>query len=165
MELTQKTVKIISILFFLVWIGCRANPDLDTLHSEILDFHKKFIADHLNKDLDSFLQDYSDDYIFVAHGEIRHRSKEEMKTTLGDYFKNTTFTEYKDVSEPIIGVSDDGSTAWSIVKVRVAGSRKLDDGTVRDFDTTFAWITVYKRKDGKWTRQVEVSTDKPTSPY
>ena len=114
-------------------------------------------AYHLNKNIDSFLQDYSDDYVLVANGEIRHRSKEEMRSSFSDYLNNTTFTEYKDVSEPIIGISEDGSMAWSIVRVKVMGSRKADDGSVRDFNTTFAWITLYERKDGKWLRRVEVS--------
>jgi len=87
------------------------------------------------------------------------RSKEGMRKAMDGYFKNTCFTEYKDMQEPIIGCSDDGSLAWSVVKVRVAGRRKTDDGSMRNFDAIFAWITVYERKNGRWIRSVEVSTD------
>jgi hypothetical protein len=134
-------------------------PDTEALRSEILDYHKKFIDDHVNKNIDSFVEDYSEDYIFVAHGEIDHPSKEEFKTSFSDYLNSTTFSEYRDLEEPIIGFSKDGSMAWSIVKVKVAGSRKLEDDSQKDFDVTYAWITLYERRCDKWIRTVEVSTN------
>lgn len=139
--------------------GCQTHKDKDILRSEILDFHKKFIADHLNKNIESFIEDYADDYIFVAHGEISHPSKEEFKTSFSDYLNNTTFSEYRDLEEPIIGFSEDGSMAWSIVKVKVAGTRSMEDGSQNDFDVTYAWITLYERQGDKWIRTVEVSTN------
>jgi ketosteroid isomerase-like protein len=139
--------------------ACQTHPDSDNLRSEILNFHKKFIDDHLNKNIDSFVEDYAEDYIFVTHGEISHRAKDEFKASFSDYLNNTTFSEYRDLEEPIIGFSKDGSMAWSIVKVKVAGTRNLEDGSQKDFDVTYAWITLYERQGDKWIRTVEVSTN------
>ena len=59
----------------------------------------------------------------------------------------------------MIWISKDGLTAWSIVKVKVAGGRKLDDGSTKDFDVIFAWITVYEKQGDEWKRLIEVSTN------
>jgi ketosteroid isomerase-like protein len=132
---------------------------MEALRSEILDFHKKFIDDHLNKNIDSFIEDYAEDYIFVANGDISRRAKDEFASSFSDYLKSTTFSEYRDLEEPIIGFSKDGSMAWSIVKVKVAGAREIENGSIKEFDVTYAWITLYERQGDNWIRIVEVSTN------
>ena len=79
---------------------------------------------------------------------------------MSDYLNNTTFTEYRDLQEPIIGFSKDGSVAWSIVQVKVAGKRTIENGAERDLDFTCAWITLYERQGDKWLRLTEVSNFK-----
>lgn len=147
------------IILTTVLTACQIQQDKDILKSEILDFHKKFIDDHLTKNIDSFIEDYAEDYIFVAHGEINHPSEEEFKESFSNYLNSTVFSEYRDLDEPIIGFSKDGSLAWSIVKVKVAGSQNLEDGSQNDFDVTYAWITLYERQGDKWIRTIEVSTN------
>ena len=100
------------------------------------------------------------DYLFVQNGEIQRPQKDEITTKMSDYLNNTTFTEYRDLQQPIIGFSKDGSVAWSIVQVKVAGKRKMDDGTERDLDFTCACITLYERQEDKWIRVAEVSNFK-----
>lgn len=100
------------------------------------------------------------DYLFVQNGEIQRPQKDEITTKMSDYLNNTTFTEYRDLQQPIIGFSKDGSVAWSIVQVKAAGKRKMDDGTERDLDFTCAWITLYERQGDKWIRLAEVSNFK-----
>ena len=147
------------VFFAASLIACQIKPEADVLKSEIMDFHKKFIDDHLKKNIDSFVEDYAEDYIFVANGEINHPSKDEFKTSFSNYLKSTTFSEYRDLDEPIIGFSKEGSLAWSIVKVKVAGHRNMEDGSQKEFDVTYAWITLYKRHHDRWIRTVEVSTN------
>ena len=79
---------------------------------------------------------------------------------MSNYLPNTRFSEYRDLAEPIVGVSDDGSLGWSIVQVKVAGTRMMEDGTERELDFTCAWLTLYERQDGRWMRTAEVSTFK-----
>jgi hypothetical protein len=74
---------------------------------------------------------------------------EEMRASFSSYLNGTTFTEYRDLREPIIGFSDDGSVAWSVVRVKVAG-RTMDDGSERDLDFTCAWITLYRRMEDQY---------------
>jgi hypothetical protein len=159
MNILRKPFLITLICLVAAHISCQSRLDMEALRSEILDFHKKFIADHLNKNIESFVEDYSEDYVFVAHGEINHRTKAEFTTSFNDYLNSTTFSEYRDLEEPLIGFSKDGSMAWSIVKVKVAGAREIENGSTKEFDVTYAWITLYERRGEKWIRTVEVSTN------
>jgi hypothetical protein len=96
----------------------------------------------------------------ISRGEILKPTKDEIRATFDSYLNNTTFTEYSDLCEPIVGFSQDGSIAWSIVQVKLAGERTMDDGTERDIDSTWAWITLYERQGDRWIRLLEVSNSK-----
>jgi len=139
-------------------VGCHSDSDIEKFRAEILALHKQTIDAHWKKDVGFFIQDISDNYFSVNNGEIRRPSKEEITRQFTDYLSNTTFTEYRNLQEPIIGISNDGSLAWSLVKVKVAGKRRTENGTQRDLDFTCAWITLYARQGKKWIRSGEVSS-------
>ena len=160
MNFAQNCLIIILSIFTLTLLACHSNPDFEKLRSEILELHKTTIDAHWEKDIDFFTKDISDDYFSVGNGEIRKPTKLEVTKQFTNYLNNTTFTEYRDLQEPIIGFSKDGSLAWSIVKVKIAGRRTMDDGTERDLDFTCAWITLYEREKAKWIRLGEVSSFK-----
>jgi len=88
-------------------------------------------------------------------------SAADVRAMLEPYLAETEFSHYEDVAEPIVGVSDDGSTAWSIVQVRVAGTRTGDDRVPHTFDTVWAWLTLYRRDGEGWQKFVDVSTHRP----
>ena len=158
MNIFRNTVKILFILVTLGFTCCQSSPDFEILRAELLDIHKKFIEAHLEKNVDYFVQDLAEDYVFVARGEISHPSPEEIRSNMSDYLLNTESSEYRDTQEPIIGFSKDGSLGWSIVRVKVAGKRTLDDGSERDTDFICAWITLFERQGDKWVRLGEVSS-------
>ena len=147
-------------MFLVPLIGCQSEPDFDTLRSKIMSLHRELIEAHYNKDIDFFIKDISENFISVSNGEIQFPTKEEIITQFSNYLNNTTFTEYKDLQEPVIGFSKDGSVAWVIVRVKVAGKQTLDDGSKRDLDFICAWITLYERQGNRWIRTVEVSNFK-----
>jgi len=156
-------VSVLSTILFLLSMtlhGCHSQPDLEALRSEVLELHKSAIEAHLNNHVDFLVQNLSDDFISVSNGEIEYPTEEELRSEFSSYLDNTTFSEYADLREPIIGFSKDGSIAWSIVQVKVAGKRKADDGSERDLDFTCAWITLYEREDGRWMKLAEVSSFK-----
>jgi len=160
MNLTFYFFKILWAGVILALFSCQKNPDFEVFRSEILDLHQKMIDAHWNKDVDFFVSDMADDYLFVQNGEIQRPQKDGIIKRMQDYLSNTTFSEYRDLQEPIIGFSKDGSIAWSIVQVKVAGKRKLDNGSERKLDFTCAWITLYQRRGEKWLRLAEVSNFK-----
>lgn len=141
--------------------GCRRGPDLEARRAEVLDLHRRFIQAHLDKDAELLAGPTSPDYLAVAEGRVERRNAAEMERMLSAYLQATEFTAYRDVADPIVGVSDDGSMAWAVVQVRVAGTRTMPDGSRRAFDTRWAWLTVYHREGDGWRRMVDVSTNRP----
>jgi len=134
----------------LLFFRCRPSPDFDALRQEILDLHQKTIDAHWQKDAGFFPGHMGDEYFAVQNGEIRRPTRQDIAAEYERYLATTTFTEYRDLQEPLIGFSKDGSVAWSVVRVKVAGSERDEAGAAKDFDLVWAWITLYERKGGRW---------------
>ena len=156
-----RTKLILFLITLLMMSSCKKSPDYNTIRSEILNLHRAFIQAHLDKDASFIANPTSPEYIFVSGGEIRKITPAELEDNLSDYLDATEFTEYHDIADPIIGISRDGLLAWSIVKVRTAGTRMNSQGSEVDFDIQWAWITLYEKKNDHWIRIVDVSTDRP----
>lgn len=133
-------------------------PDFEALRREILSLHQDLIHAHLEGNADSLVEGQSEGFLSVSAGEIRRPTVEETREKLGTYLRNSTFTEYRYVCEPIVNLSQDGSLAWSVAQVKVAGTRRTEDGSLRPLDFVCAWVTVFERRDDRWVRVAEVST-------
>lgn len=157
MNFSRNILILFSVLFLLSCLGCQSRPDLDALKSEIRDLHRQTIEAHFAKNIDLFTKDLSEEFISVSNGEILFPTKQEINAQFSSYLKSTEFTEYKNLREPIIGIADDGSVGWSVVQVKVAGKRMLENGSQRDLNFTCAWITLYQREGDRWIRTAEVS--------
>ena len=153
-------LKMTLVLLFILSVGCQSPPDFDELKSEITALHEAEIKAHWNKDVDFLIRDISDEYLSVSNGEIHNQTVEEIKNSFTSYLNNTDFAEYKDLHEPIIGFSKDGSLAWAIFQVKVTGTRQMEDGSERSLDFTCAWMTLFERQDDRWIRLTDVSTFK-----
>ncbi len=94
---------------------------------EILSLHRQLVEAHLHNNAEYFDKGVSPKFVSVSHGEIRRQTPDEVKANIRDYIENTAFTEYRDLTEPIVGFSDDGSAAWSIVRVKVVGRKNTGD--------------------------------------
>jgi hypothetical protein len=44
---------------------------------------------------------------------------------------------------------------------KVSGRLLIEPGAEKDFDVTWAWITLYKREGNRWMRLGEMSNFKP----
>ena len=157
----QSVLVRLSTVGLLVALGCGQGPNLEQRRQEILSLHESFIQAHLDKDVATLARPTADDYLSVSRGEVRPMSAADVEAMLAPYLAETEFSHYEDIAEPIVGISDDGSTAWSIVQVRVAGTRSPADGERRTFDTAWAWLTLYRRDGDGWQRIVDVSTNRP----
>ena len=144
-----------------LFFGCRPSPDFDALRREILDLHLKTVDAHWKKDPGFFTAHMADGYFAVQNGKVRRPSRKDIAAEYERYLATTTFTEYRDLQEPLVGFSRDGSVAWSVVQVKVAGSERAETGPENKFDLVWAWITLYERKDGRWIWLGEASTFKP----
>jgi hypothetical protein len=157
----KKTPVLVAILVLLMTGGCSRGHDPEQARREILDLHGRFIQAHLDKDAAFLAAPTADDYLSVARGEVTPMSASEVEATLASYLGETEFSHYEDLADPIIGVSEDGSLAWSIVQVRVAGTRTGEDDVPHSYDTRWAWLTLYRRGADGWERIADVSTNRP----
>ncbi len=132
----------------------------NSYEEELLDLHKQVIDAHLNKDVGFFTKNIADDYFSVSRGEYNNPSKEEITNMFTNYFGSTDFKVYKDLMEPVVKVSDDGSLGWTIVKVKIEAERKVED-KMHQINHVWTWITLYKSENNVWIRMGEVSSSKP----
>jgi len=159
-NLVRKNMLLVLITFVITFFGCQSKPDFEKLRAEIIALHKTTIEAHWKKDINFFTKDISENYFSVGNGEIQKKTKKEITEQFTNYLNNTTFSEYRDLQEPIIGFSKDGSLAWSIVKVKIVGNRKMNDGAERELDFICVWITLYEKPGDTWIRLGEVSSFK-----
>jgi len=137
------------------------STEFEALRREIREYHDAFIEAHVSNRPDFFVQDLSDDYVNVSRGELLRQTEDEILELFTDYLGNTTFSEYRLLGEPTIGLSKDGSVAWSIFRLKVAGARTLADTTEVQFDSTWGCLVLFERRDGRWVRIAEASNRKP----
>jgi ketosteroid isomerase-like protein len=156
-----KTIAALSILGFTISTGCSPAPDAEQRRQEIIALHQSMIQAHWDKDAAALAAPTADDYVAVSSGEVVPMSATEVEAMLAPYLAETEFSHYEDFAEPIVGVSDDGSAAWSIVQVRVAGTRTGVDGVAHTFDTIWAWLSIYRRDGDGWKKITDVSTNRP----
>lgn len=142
----------------LTTIGCQAPVDVDALRAELVTLHQAEIRAHLEGDVDFLVDSMADEVVEVSLGEIRRPTRESTRAIFIDYLGSTEFSEYRDLEEPVAGISRDGSLGWIIARVQVAGTHRMDDGELGELDFICAFITLYERREGQWIRQVDVST-------
>ena len=133
----------------------------DNDKNQLLAHHQQVIQAHLAADTEGWLALESDDYTSANRGEISHPSKAERKAWREPYLKASTFTVYRDLVEPIVKVSADGTLGWLIAQVEVAGTQKTAGGDVVPFRFVSAWIELYEKVDGRWLCSGNVSNMKP----
>ena len=125
--------------------------------AELLELHIRTIEAHLEKDVEFLVSNVSEDFMSINNGVINYPTINEMRETFQEYLDNTEFTVYRNLSEPIIGFSNDGSIAWSSVQVRVEGNTGQGNNK-RKMGFTCAWITLYRRVQNSWIRFIEASS-------
>jgi len=129
--------------------------------TQLLALHQQVIQAHLNADIAGWLAIESDDYTSANRGEIGHPAKSERKARRQPYLEASTFTVYRDLVEPIVKVSADGTLGWLIAQVEVEGTQKTAEGNEVPFRFVSAWIELYEKIDGRWLCTGNVSNMKP----
>lgn len=145
----------------LLCLSCRKGVDKEELKAELLTIHQDLIRAHLTNDPSFSVQTILENFASVKDGEITFPDRDEVLSGINDYISNTTFSEYRDLQEPVIGLSEDGTVGWVIARVSVQGERKLNDGAMREISFICSWMTLYRRVNGRWVTEAEVSTFDP----
>jgi hypothetical protein len=134
-----------------------AIPDADRLRA----LHEKVMQAHRHGNVELLLEDEAADYVVANRGEVTRPTLDDRRRRLGGYLSRTSFREYRDVIEPVVTVSNDGTLAWVIVQVKASGTQTTDAGQKEPIEFVSAWIELYQKKDGRWWRVGNVSNFKP----
>ncbi len=116
---------------------------------------------HRESDVELLLEDEGADYVVANRGEITRPTLQQRRERLGPYLRATRFSEYRDLVEPVVGVSDDATSGWVVVQVFARGRQASAGGEELPIEFTSAWIELYEKRGGKWLRTGNVSNFKP----
>jgi len=84
-----------------------AATDIDLLRA----LHEKVIRAHRQSDVELLLEDEAVDYVVANRGQVTHPTVDERRQRLRAYLNRTSFHEYRDVIDPVVTVSKDGTLA------------------------------------------------------
>jgi len=127
---------------------------------ELRALHEKVMRAHRLSDVEMLLEDEAEDYVVASRGEVSRPTLAERRAILAPYLQSTKFQQYRDATEPIIELSDDGTLGWVIVQVEARGLQTRPDGTEAELEFVSAWIELYEKREGRWYRVGNVSNFK-----
>jgi hypothetical protein len=147
-----------SLLFSMV--ACDPGAGSEKERKIILEMLQTERKAHFERNTELFIAEFADSMISVNKGVVSAPSKEEHKKRIGNYFGSVQFIKWDDTAEPVIRFSDDGSLAYAIIQKEVILS--YPDSTGKAFyDTThYAWSSIYRKSNGEWKVECNISTNK-----
>ena len=128
---------------------------------ELMRLHEQHKTAHLTNNVDLFVETFADEITQIQNGIAVAISKEKSRERFAKYFANFKFEEWSDTNPPKITLSKDRTMAAKTVEKRVRGTYRYSDGKIEADDTTFAWLEVWQKIDGKWKVTMIASTVKP----
>ena len=131
----------------------------DALRAELRDIHQAGLQAHLQGDAQFFTRDMAEPYHSVSRGDINQPTVAQTEAMFSRYLGTTQFSQYEDLQEPVIGLSDDGTVGWIMAQVAVAGEQAQGDEKL-PISFVSAWLMLYRRVDGRWLRIGDASTFK-----
>lgn len=118
--------------------------------AEILRMHEEQKTAHLTYNAELFVGDHPEQPISVSRGNVSRSTREQALARVRKYFSTFKFIEWEDIDPPIIKISGDGTMATKIVRKRVRGTYKDDNGKQVAEHVIYAWLEVLEKIDGKW---------------
>jgi hypothetical protein len=131
---------------------------------QLLELHSALIAAHLDGDVDRWMAIESMDYVSANGGRVTFPAWEDRRRARESYLESTEFEVYRDVQEPVVRISEDGSLGWLIAEVEVRGVTTGPGGERESFHDVWAWVELYQRTGAEWKLVGNVSNRRPGGP-
>ena len=149
-------------LFLLLpgFIACSSKPDLEKEKKTILAMLQTERKAHFDRNVDMFMAEFAEGMISVNKGEVTTVTKELNKERISKYFGSVQFIKWDDTAEPIIRFSNDGSLAYAIVQKDVIVTYPDSTGNAVNDTTHYAWSSIYRKQNGQWKVECNISTNK-----
>jgi hypothetical protein len=124
--------------------------------AELRALHAKGIQAHRESNPALLFENASEDFLEANRGAISRPTLEERRARFSAYLGSTRFEEYRDLVEPIVKVSKDGT----LVQVKARGVHTTAEGKQAPLEFVSAWIELYEKRDGRWISVGNVSNFK-----
>ena len=131
--------------------------DATNAKAELLSLHETTRQAHLQGDAAKLAGTIGDRLLMAEKGTIRTQSKVEVAQFFAGYLERVRYSQWRDVSPPVMTISPDGNMAWMAVEVEARYTRadKPADGE-KSFRSS--WIATYERHDCAW-RMTGIASD------
>ena len=129
--------------------------------NELLRIHYDARAAHFGHDAKKIYADFSDDFVSVDAGQVKMPDRDAGMKRMQAYFDASTFIEWDDITPPIIRISDDASMAYVVNHKKVRLLAKDTSGKMQEEVEVFAWVSSFRKVDGRWKLTMVASTRTP----
>ena len=116
--------------------------------------HRNLLAAHCIGDASLMAALSAPEVISANRGELTSTTNAELEKRFAALFEALDYTEYHDLSDPVVEVSADGTVAWIAVNTRATGIARATD---QPFDDQWAWIMTAQKIDGRWLHKANAS--------
>jgi hypothetical protein len=125
--------------------------------AELLSLHETTRQAHLRGDAASIAATIGDQLLLAENGVLRRQSKAEVAQFFSGYFKRVRYRQWRDVSPPVVVVSNDQQMAWMAVEVEARFTR-ADKPAEGEKTFKSSWIATYRRDNCAW-RMTGIASD------
>jgi hypothetical protein len=129
----------------------------------LLRLHEQHRAAHFDRRADLLVASQADTLLSVSGGRISASPRVSVRASFKEYFDNSTFQAWDDVTPPRIRISADGMMAYVIVDKRVHVTSTTPGAAPVVERVRYAWLSVYEKRGGEWRLTAIASTDRPDS--
>jgi len=149
---------LLPLLLITFFLPDNPKPDLEKERAALLEIHRLDRRAHFETNPELLLRHSADEFLSVSNGKIHRSTRAEVKEMFTIYIKDAKYSEWDDLEQPVIRISNDATTAWMIVRTRVRRSQKQESGEEKERIFVYAGIMTYEKQQGKWVRIANVST-------
>ena len=125
--------------------------------AELLSLHETTRQAHLRGDAAPIAATIGDQLLLAENGVLRRQSNGEVVQFFTGYFKRVRYSQWRDMSPPVVVISPDGQMAWMAVEV-VAQYTRPDKPAEGEKTFKSSWIATYQRDDCVW-RMTGIASD------
>ena len=138
-------------------LAVQASCPATDAHAELLALHEAARQAHLRGDAAPLAAAIGDKLLLAENGGIRVQTKAEVAQFFAGYFSRVRYSEWRDVSPPVVQVSPDGRMGWMAVELEARYTRadKPEEGE-KSFKSS--WIATYERDNCEW-RMTGIASD------
>lgn len=120
-------------------------PAVDEI--QIYRLHRKLLIAHCEGDAAAMASLTGPETVIANRGDLFMSSSSETGVRFESVFNRVDYTNYIDLTDPVIEVSEGGDLGWAAVNVRTIGT---DQSNGEAFDYQWAWVMLARKIDGEW---------------